>query len=30
MVKLRKGEVNINYNPRFVNIVTYVHFTDLV
>ena len=30
IVKLFKREVNIRYNPRYVNIVTYVHFTDLV
>jgi len=30
MVKLKKGEVITRYNPRYVNIVTYVHFTDLV
>jgi len=30
MVKLRKGEVIAGYNPGYVNIVTYVHFTDLV
>jgi len=30
MTKLKKREVMARYNPRYVNMVTYVHFTDLV
>merc|ERR1712168_56368 len=28
IMKLKKREINTRYNPRYVNIVTYVHFTD--